>query len=358
MRVPLGVTLPRSVIACVSTALFTPAFGAISPSERAVLDALYTQTDGAGWSNKTGWGGATGTECSWYGISCDQSGSTVTSISLGSNNLVGKLPANLAILVNLQSINVSINLLTGPIPSLTGLTNLQYFNAYINGLSGPLPSLSGLTNLFYFDAAFNYLSGSIPPIAGLNNLATFRVSANHLSGSLPSLSGLSNLGNFDVTGNQLTGSIPSLAGLDSLLSFHVSNNLLTGAAPSVPSPINALIAGHNELCPNLLTSSNNTSWNVATGATPWYTTCVALPTSYVTAESTSTNVGLSPALQTVAYGSTATFTLTIAPGYIPIINSGCGGTLNGTSFTTGPATYNCTVKADFEIDLIFANAFD
>ena len=36
---------------------------AIPASERAVLDALYASTNGAGWVNKTGWGGAAGTEC-------------------------------------------------------------------------------------------------------------------------------------------------------------------------------------------------------------------------------------------------------------------------------------------------------
>ena len=38
--------------------------------ERDALVALYNSTDGANWTDNTGWLGAAGTECSWFGVAC------------------------------------------------------------------------------------------------------------------------------------------------------------------------------------------------------------------------------------------------------------------------------------------------
>jgi len=43
---------------------------AIPAEERAVLDAIYTQTNGANWLDHTGWEGAIGTERVWHDIRC------------------------------------------------------------------------------------------------------------------------------------------------------------------------------------------------------------------------------------------------------------------------------------------------
>ena len=97
---------------------------AIPASQRTVLTNLYTSTNGAAWTNKTNWNGAAGTECTWFGVTCDAAQLNVTRISLGSNNLVGTLPA-ISGLPALQSLIVANNQLSGPIPALTGLTALQ-----------------------------------------------------------------------------------------------------------------------------------------------------------------------------------------------------------------------------------------
>ncbi|WP_222930736.1 beta strand repeat-containing protein [Allochromatium palmeri] len=60
------------------------------------------------------------------------------------------------------------------------------------------------------------------------------------------------------------------------------------------------------------------------------------------------NGSLSPAgAQTVIHGATTTFTVTPASGYGIASVSGCGGTLNGGLYTTGPITGDCTVSASF-----------
>jgi len=38
--------------------------------ERDALVALYNSTDGANWTDNTGWLGAAGTECTWFGVRC------------------------------------------------------------------------------------------------------------------------------------------------------------------------------------------------------------------------------------------------------------------------------------------------
>ena len=51
--------------------------------------------------------------------------------------------------------------------------------------------------------------------------------------------------------------------------------------------------------------------------------------------------------QTVEYNSTTSFTVTPDPGYQIESVTGCGGTLTGDTYTTGPITADCTVTASF-----------
>ncbi|MCR4274580.1 MAG: hypothetical protein NUW02_00810 [Candidatus Campbellbacteria bacterium] len=55
---------------------------------------------------------------------------------------------------------------------------------------------------------------------------------------------------------------------------------------------------------------------------------------------------ISPASRSVSSGGSTTFTVTPNANYTASA-SGCGGTLNGTTFTTGPIMANCTVTATF-----------
>ena len=269
------------------------AHAAIPLTERNVLLNFYTSTNGASWTNHTGWNGASGTECSWFGITCDGSSSHVTNISLGINNLSGSLPA-LDGLTSLSVLYVNSNQLTGSIPPLTGLTGLTEVEAYGNHFTGSIPLLTGLTNLIIFDVDTNQLTGSIPPLTGLTNLLGFVAYSNQLTGSLPSLAGLTNLNtfivrsnqltgsipaltigmnNFDVGSNQLTGSLPSLAGLGTLNYFRVGGNHLSGSLPTAPG---TLTAGGSSLCANDFPESSyvdNSAWDTATGVALWYTPC-------------------------------------------------------------------------------------
>ena len=154
----------RALLALVGLAFAAAAqtaSAAIPSSERQVLVNIYTSTNGANWTPNTGWLGAAGTECTWYGIVCDSMQSHVTIIALGSNNLTGTLPSFTG-LTNLLQFDISDNHLTGIFPAMTGLTNLTGFYGDTNQLSGPLPDLTGLTNLAEFTVAGNQLTGTLP----------------------------------------------------------------------------------------------------------------------------------------------------------------------------------------------------
>jgi len=205
---------------------------AIPASERMALMSLYQSTNGDSWSRKDNWNGPPGTECTWFGVGCDTSSSTVVWIDLEFNGLTGTL-SDLSGLVNLQEFYVSQNRLTGSIPQIDMLTNLTIFDAHQNQLTGSLPTISALTNLQSFRVNSNQLSGPIPAIAGMANLRTFFLGNNQFAGSLPSTNGLVNLRAFSAGANRLTGAIPTFPDSPNLAVIELSRNQLTGTIPNL-----------------------------------------------------------------------------------------------------------------------------
>jgi hypothetical protein len=251
---------------------------AIPAAERQVLQDIYTQTNGASWTGQSvPWTGAAGTECTWSGVTCDVTQSSVTAISLARFNLTGSLPNSLNQLISLNTFNVSGNRITGAIPSLSGLVNLQYF-----------------------DLSRNELSGSIPSLAGLNSLRDFKVNTNMLTGPLPSLAGLGNLRVIDVAHNQLSGAIPD-----------------------VPSP-NNLVADSSALCPNDFSASSSDVWDAAThGAYRWSTACEH---PIVVTPGSAPHGRIFPSTpQRIGFDETFTFDLEPDAGYGAAVSSNCAG---------------------------------
>jgi len=130
--------------------LQSDAHAAIPAQERSALIDLYNSTNGANWTDKTNWLGAPGTECTWYGITCDAGSTNVTFINMGNNNLSGSIPSSLGNLTNLQGLALTSTPLNGSIPTQLGnLTHLGVLYLSSNQLSGDIPSsLSNLTNLY------------------------------------------------------------------------------------------------------------------------------------------------------------------------------------------------------------------
>jgi Leucine-rich repeat (LRR) protein len=116
--------LTLTAVSVLLISLASVSYSQIPQIERDALVALYNSTDGANWTDNTGWLGAAGTECDWYGVTCTSG--QITTLSLGSNNLSGTIPTELGNLTSLIQLNFFNNSLTGTIPAELGnLTNLM-----------------------------------------------------------------------------------------------------------------------------------------------------------------------------------------------------------------------------------------
>ncbi len=92
----------------------------IPVTERKALEAFFLATGGHDWTDSTGWLGANGTECDWYGLICgvNESGQlTITGITLRNNNLRGVLPKELSDLSNLSALYIPGNVLRVVLPA-------------------------------------------------------------------------------------------------------------------------------------------------------------------------------------------------------------------------------------------------
>ncbi len=89
-RAAHGIGLLTALLMGLAVAL--PAQAAIPQSERDVLIALYDSTNGDSWTDNSGWNGAPGTECAWFGVYCDQAETHVVSLVSGVKNLTGSCP--------------------------------------------------------------------------------------------------------------------------------------------------------------------------------------------------------------------------------------------------------------------------
>jgi hypothetical protein len=88
------------------------------PDQRAILMEFYDATGGPQWRARTGWG-TDAPVCDWEGVECWSSpdSQSVTSLALGENQLRGTLPASLASLPFLHTLDVSRNRLHGAVPA-------------------------------------------------------------------------------------------------------------------------------------------------------------------------------------------------------------------------------------------------
>ncbi|KAI9208651.1 uncharacterized protein BJ171DRAFT_489584 [Polychytrium aggregatum] len=142
-------------------------------------------------------------------ISCDSTGTRVTSLVLSATQLTGSIPADINTLINLQTLRLDTNLLSGSIPSTIGtFQQLSVLHLESNSLTGPLPdSIGNLTALRFIDVHNNMLSGTIPDsISNLMNLQQLTLDGNAFTGLFPSSVGrMTQLTKINVNRNQLAG---------------------------------------------------------------------------------------------------------------------------------------------------------
>ena len=238
--------LRRSISSALGTIfLAAPTLAAIPTIEREALMALYSETDGVGWSVNDNWTGPPGSECSWFGVICNEDQTTVEILDLTFNGLVGPIPQELGDLHSLTTLDLGRNGLTGSIPSeLGGLTHLIVLDLSNNELDGPIPQeLDGLQRLTDLSLETNFLTGSIPDeLSELIELQFLSLGNNQLDGTIPSsLGDLANLVELYLQGNDLTGPIPlELTQLHELEILSLHRNGLSGTIPPEISRLDQL----------------------------------------------------------------------------------------------------------------------
>lgn len=124
------------------------------------LIALYNSTNGTTWNNT--WNVAMGIKAmsKLYGVTFEKG--RVKSIALPDNNLSGGIPAEIFSLPMLESLNLSNNLLTGNMPSITS-SSIKNIDISNNALSGNIGEfISMLPNIESIKASNNCISQILP----------------------------------------------------------------------------------------------------------------------------------------------------------------------------------------------------
>ena len=159
----------------------------ISTEERNALESLYQSTNGNSWKNNSNWLGDLSTECSWYGVVCENN-AHIIKIILPENDLSGTIPNDLVNIRYLKELDLHGNHLTGILPSTIGdLTEMDSIDLSDNMISGSIPEEWGqIEGLLYLKLNNNQLSGNIPSTIGnMQYLQSIRFESNQFSGSIP-----------------------------------------------------------------------------------------------------------------------------------------------------------------------------
>ncbi|KAL7596463.1 hypothetical protein Lser_V15G30862 [Lactuca serriola] len=156
-------------------------------------------------------------------------------LSLGSNNLSGRLPNRICNRGSLQIFTANSNSFSGRIPSsIRNCSRLLRLRLDGNWITGNISDVFGVYNdLEYVDMSYNNLYGGVSTNwAKCRSLMALKMSNNNISGVIPDNLGDSRLQEVDLSANKLTGEIPpSLGRLSSLLDLFLDDNRLLGSIP-------------------------------------------------------------------------------------------------------------------------------
>lgn len=127
------------------------------------LESLYNTTAGQEWTRSSGWRDSELGVCNWYGVMCDGDSGNVTGLALSDNGLAGEVSQaiDLSNVTSLEDVDLSHNLLSGPVPLSFGLMpKLEVLELSGNELSSfPDTWGSGASALRYLSVQDNIISG-------------------------------------------------------------------------------------------------------------------------------------------------------------------------------------------------------
>ncbi|MBL7847864.1 MAG: VCBS repeat-containing protein [Cyclobacteriaceae bacterium] len=330
-----------------TTPVFNGSCSCVPTTQRDALISLYNATDGANWSDNTGWLSAD--LSTWYGVTV--SGCNVTDVNLAGNNLIGGIPPEIGSLTMLEGLDLGANQLNGWIPPEIGnLSALTALNLSINQLEGSVPiELSYLSNLQVLGLAFNQLGGNLPvELEFLSQLTDVYLNNNNFTGDVPLIGGGgSNMYNLLLEFNQFTG-LPDLTSYSGLNAVNIHNNRLTfddlepimaltsysfsysPQAPVPPGGIIAFIPG-NDLLINFSTGGTANSYQ-------WYKNNVLIPGA------TSTNLLIPNATP----GDVGLYEVRITNSIVPLL------TLSSMTYTVITDPCGASTPTSGDLDTSFA----
>lgn len=201
----------------------------------AVKSALGNPPALSGWNS-------TAPCCGWPGISCNATTGRVTELTVFALNISAPVPAAIANLTALQSINFAYNRLYGLIPEFLGP--------------------HALPDLTFLRLDGNRLSGAIPPTATVFDLSLV---GNQLTGPLPVTFADADFGDVDLDDNQLTGDASMLFGAKKRLNaLHLSRNRFKFdlGRVEVPEVMDILAIDHNMVYGSIPAAAAARKWLV------------------------------------------------------------------------------------------------
>ncbi|XP_057417234.1 systemin receptor SR160 [Lotus japonicus] len=164
---------------------------------------------------------------------------SLTAIDLSQNTFSGPFSALsfLSSCSNLQSLNLSNNLLEFDSPRWKLSSTVQILDLSYNKFTGPAVFPWVLTTgLTHLNLRGNKITGETDFSAASNSLEYLDLAANNFTVSIPSFGDCSSLQHLDLSANKYYGDIArTLSPCKSLLHLNLSGNQFSGAVPSLPS---------------------------------------------------------------------------------------------------------------------------
>ena len=150
--------------------------------------------------------------------------------------------------------------------------------------------------------------------------------------------------NYTVSGTATSGSDYSALGTS--VSFAAG----ASTATKTVTPIQDTLVEGNETV--ILTLASGTGYTVSSPSSATVTLTSDDVMSHTVTAKAGTGGTISPASRTVNHGATTTFLVTSNTGYQIASVTGCGGSISGSTYTTGAITAACEVSATFTLQTI------